>query len=71
MRNDNIRDLVEEMADMMQVFGDVPPSVEKIKTLELTVTSMMKKIEECGNFITGFLELGIFGMLLFSSLLIP
>lgn len=71
MRNDNIRDLVEEMADMMQVFGDVPPSVEKIKTLELTVTSMMTKIEECGNFITGFLELGIFGMLLFSSLLIP
>jgi hypothetical protein len=62
---------VEEMADMMQVFGDVPPSVEKIKTLELTVTSMMTKIEECGNFITGFLELGIFGMLLFSSLLIP
>lgn len=70
MRNDNIRDLAEEMADMIQVLGDVP-LIEKIKTLELTVTSMMTKIEECGNFIIGFIELGIFGMLLFASLSIP
>jgi len=69
MRNEGVQCLAGEMADMMQVLGEVP-SFEKIKSLEGTVTAMMTKIEECGNFITEFVALGFLSMLSFVSFLI-
>jgi len=64
-RNEDVQSLAGEMADMLEVVGELPSS-EKIKSLQTTVTSMMAKIEECGDFINEFVGLGFKSMLSFA-----
>jgi hypothetical protein len=68
-RDEDVRGLAEVMADMLAILEvDGVHSLEKIKPLQATVTAMMKKIEECADFITEYVGHGFLSMPSFTFL---